>query len=220
MLRSRIAPRRRPLQGPPRRLALVVVAVAAMALAGCDKLGLGAGGASPPLSFQGVDITGAQYAKQLNLTDQHGQARTLADFKGKLVVVFFGYTQCPDVCPGTMSELALVKKALGADGERVQGVFVTVDPERDTPEVLKAYMASFDPSFIALRGNAEQTTAAAKEFKVYFNKVPGKTDTSYTMDHTAGSFVFDAQGRVRLFERHGAGPEALTADLKQLLAER
>ncbi len=192
----------------------------ALVLAACDKLPGGQAGSASAPSFQGVDITGAQYAKQLNLTDQHGQPRTLADFKGKVVVVFFGFTQCPDVCPGTMSELALVKKALGADGDRVQGVFVTVDPDRDTPEVLKAYMASFDPSFVALRGNAEQTAAAAKEFKVYFNKVPGKTDTSYTMDHTAGSFVFDTEGRVRLFERHGAGPDALRSDLQQLLAAR
>ena len=189
---------------------------AAAVLSGCDKLGLTTGANAP--SFRGVDITGAEYARSLSLPDQNGQARTLADFKGKVTVVFFGYTQCPDVCPTTMAELAQVKKALGKDGERVQGVFVSIDPERDTPAVLKAYMAGFDPSFIALRGTPEQTTAAAKEFKVFFAKVPGRADGAYTMDHTAGSYVFDTQGRVRLFVRYGAGAEPLTADLKALLA--
>ena len=196
-----------------RRLLLLC---AAAVLSGCDKLGLTTGANAP--SFRGVDITGAEYARSLSLPDQNGQPRTLADFKGKVTVVFFGYTQCPDVCPTTMAELAQVKKALGKDGERVQGVFVSIDPERDTPAVLKAYMAGFDPSFIALRGTPEQTTAAAKEFKVFFAKVPGRTDGAYTMDHTAGSYVFDTQGRVRLFIRYGAGAEPLTADLKALLA--
>ena len=196
-----------------RRLLLLC---AAAVLSGCDKLGLTTGANAP--SFRGVDITGAEYARSLSLPDQDGQPRTLADFKGKVTVVFFGYTQCPDVCPTTMAELAQVKKALGKDGERVQGVFVSIDPERDTPAVLKAYMAGFDPSFIALRGTPEQTTAAAKEFKVFFAKVPGRTDGAYTMDHTAGSYVFDTQGRVRLFIRYGAGAEPLTADLKALLA--
>lgn len=189
-------------------------------LAGCgrsENTGSAGSSAAPKASFNGIDITGAAYARQLALTDQHGQPRTLDDFKGKVTVVFFGYTQCPDVCPSTMAELAQVKKALGPDGERVQGVFVTVDPERDTAEILKAYMASFDPSFIALRGTPEQTAAAAKEFKVFFAKVPGKTDTSYTVDHTAGSFIFDTSGRVRLFERYGSGAAALTSDLRQLL---
>jgi len=132
--------------------------------------------------------------------------------------VFFGYTQCPDVCPTTMAELAQVKKALGKDGDRVQGVFITVDPERDTPETLKAYMASFDPSFVALRGTPEETKATAKEFKVFYAKVPGKVEGSYTMDHTAGSYVLDPKGKVRLFVRYGSPAEALTADLKALLA--
>jgi protein SCO1 len=189
---------------------------AAALLGGCDKLGLTTPANAP--SFRGVDITGAEYARSLSLPDQNGRPRTLADFKGKVVVVFFGYTQCPDVCPTTMAELAQVKKSLGQDGERVQGVFVTVDPERDTPETLKAYMAGFDPSFIALRGTPEQTAATAKEFKVFFAKAPGRTEGAYTMDHTAGSYVFDTQGRVRLFVRYGAGAEPLTADLKALLA--
>ncbi|HWH84926.1 MAG TPA: SCO family protein, partial [Burkholderiaceae bacterium] len=140
-------------------------------------------------------------------------------FKGKVTVVFFGYTQCPDVCPTTMAELAQAKKALGPDGDKLQGVFVTIDPERDTPEILKSYMASFDPSFVALRGTVEQTQAAAKEFKVYFEKVPGKTDGSYTMDHTAGAFILDAKGNVRVFERYGAGADGLVADVKALIAQ-
>ena len=188
--------------------------MAALVLAGCEP----AGPSAPKQSFRGVDITGADYARSLSLPDQNGQQRSLADFKGKVVVVFFGYTQCPDVCPTTMAELAQIKKAMGKDGERVQGVFVSVDPERDTPEILKSYMASFDESFVALRGSADQTKAAAKEFKVFYGKVPGKTEGSYSVDHTAGSFIFDPAGKVRLFVRYGGGAEALTADLKALLA--
>ncbi len=188
-----------------------------LGLAGCDRLGLG-GPVGGKTSFKGVDITGASYGRSLDLPDADGKLRSLADFKGKVSVVFFGYTQCPDVCPTTMAELAQVKQALGADGERVQGVFVSVDPERDTPEVLKAYMASFDPSFVALRGSAEQTSAVAKEFKVFYAKVPGKEAGSYTMDHTAGSYIFDPTGRLRLFVRYGGGAEALASDIRALLA--
>ena len=200
-----------------RRWFALLMLLAAAGLGGCDKLGLP--GATSKPSFNGVDITGAEYGRQLSLPDAEGQPRTLADFKGKVSVVFFGYTQCPDVCPTTLAELARIKQSLGADGSRVQGVFVTVDPERDTAEVLKAYVGNFDPSFVALRGSAAQTTAAAREFKVFFAKVPGKTPDSYTMDHTAGSYVIDAKGRLRLFERYGTPPEALAADLKQLLKE-
>jgi protein SCO1/2 len=199
----------------PRRL-ILTAAAGVLFLAGCQKAGVEA----PKPAFKGVDITGAEYARELNLDDTDGKPRTLADFKGKVTVVFFGYTQCPDVCPTTLLELAQVKKALGADGARVQGVFVTIDPERDTAEVLKAYVANFGAHFIALRGTPEQTKAAAKNFKVFYNKVEGPTPTSYTMDHTAGSYVFDAQGRVRLFSRYGSGAEALTSDLKILLAEK
>ena len=197
------------------RSALLAVALSA-ALVGCDKPG-----ASPPpaVAFRGADITGAEYARTLALPDVNGQPRTLGDFKGKVTVVFFGYTQCPDVCPTTMTELAQVKKSLGADGDKLQAVFVTIDPERDTPEILKSYMASFDPSFVALRGTLEQTQATAKEFKVYFAKVPGKTEGSYTMDHSAGAFVLDTKGNVRLFERYGAGADGLTADVKALIAQ-
>ena len=170
------------------------------------------------LQFKGTDITGAEYGRALALTDQDGRTRTLADFKGKVIVVFFGYTQCPDVCPTTMAELAQVKKSLGKDGDRLQGIFVTVDPERDTAAVLKGYMGSFDPSFVALRGTLEQTKEVAKEFKVFFAKVPGRTPDTYTMDHTAGSYVFDTNGKLRLFVRYGSGTDALAADLKTLIA--
>lgn len=169
------------------------------------------------MSFHGVDITGADYAKNLNLTDQNGQARTLKDFAGKVVVVFFGYTQCPDVCPTTMQELTEVKRLLGPDGDKLQAVFVTVDPERDTPELLKAYVENFDPSFVALRPTAEQLPAVAKEFKIYYKRVEGKTPTSYTMDHSAGSYTFDPQGRIRLFNRYGSGAKVLAEDFKWLL---
>lgn len=171
----------------------------------------------PKPAFKAVDITGADYAKELNLPDQNGQVRKLKDFSGKLVVVFFGYTQCPDVCPTTMQELAEVKRLLGPDGDKLQAVFVTVDPERDTTELLKAYVENFDVSFVALRPTQEQLPAIAKEFKIYFKRVEGKTPTSYTMDHSAGSYTFDTQGRVRLFNRYGMGTQALADDFKLLL---
>jgi protein SCO1 len=199
------------------RRSLFLAAALTVALVGCGKPGSSSAPASA-VPFRGVDITGAEYARTLSLPDATGTQRSLADFKGKVTVVFFGYTQCPDVCPTTMAELAQVKKALGADGERLQAVFVSIDPERDTPEILKSYMASFDPSFVALRGTLEQTQAAAKEFKVFFAKVPGKTAGSYTMDHTAGAYILDTKGNPRLFERYGGGAEALTADIKALLA--
>ena len=167
--------------------------------------------------FSSVDLSGADYAKDFQLPDADGKLRSLKEFQGKVVVVFFGYTQCPDVCPTTMAELAQVKKALGADGDKLQGVFVTVDPERDTPAVLKGYMASFDPSFIALRGTPEQLAATAKDFKVFYKKTEGKTPTSYSMDHSAASYVYDTQGRLRLYTRYGSGAQALASDIKLLL---
>ncbi len=168
-------------------------------------------------SFTAVDMTGANYAKDFPLTDQFGQKRSIADFKGKLVVVFFGFAQCPEVCPTTLAELAEVKKALGADSDKLQAVFITVDPERDTPEVIKAYMANFDPSFIGLRGSAEELAAVAKDFKVYYKKVEGATPSSYSMDHSAGSYVYDTKGNLRLYVRYGSPAKDLVADLKQLL---
>ena len=170
-------------------------------------------------SFNSIDVTGATYARDFELTDHNGQLRHIGDFKGKVVVLFFGYTQCPDVCPTTMAELAEVKKALGKDGDKLQGLFVTVDPARDTPEVLKGYMGNFDPTFLALYTTPEKLAELAKDYKVYYKKVDGKTPTSYTMDHSAGSFVYDTQGQVRLFTRYGAGAAALIADIQQLLKQ-
>ena len=176
-------------------------------------------GSAPKASFRSIDITGAEYARRLELPDSEGKPRNLGEFKGKVVVVFFGYTQCPDVCPTTMAELSQVRQALGNDGARLQGIFVTVDPERDTGAVLKAYVDNFNAGFIGLRGNGEQTQQAAREFKVFFAKVPGRTETSYTIDHTAGAYIFDPQGRIRLFSRNGAGPKALEEDIRALLRE-
>jgi protein SCO1/2 len=186
----------------------VLVAALASALVAC-------GPTKAP--FKSVDITGAGYAKDFRLTDPLGQPRSLQDFRGKLVVVFFGFTQCPDVCPTALMELAEVKRQLGADGDKVQGIFITVDPARDTPEVLKGYMALFDPSFVALRGTPEQLEVTAKDFKVFYKKVEGKTATSYTMEHSAASFVYDTQGRLRLYVRPASGPQVLTEDLRLLL---
>ena len=170
-------------------------------------------------SFTSIDVTGADYAKDFSLPDQNGKVRTLKDFAGRIVVVFFGYTQCPDVCPTTMAELAEIRKTLGRDGDRVQGIFVTVDPARDTPEVLKAYMANFDPTFLALRPSDAQLAAIAKDFKVYYKKVEGATANSYTMDHSAGSYVYDTKGQLRLFTRYGSGPAPLTGDIRELLKQ-
>ena len=197
-----------PLASWLRRVGALTLVASLLGLSACSE---------PKPSFKGVDITGADYAKELNLPDQNGQVRKIKDFSGKLVVVFFGYTQCPDVCPTTMQELAEVKRLLGPDGENLQAVFVTVDPERDTTELLKAYVENFDASFVALRPTQEQLPVIAKEFKIYFKRVEGKTPTSYTMDHSAGSYTFDAQGKVRLFNRYGTGAQALADDFKLLL---
>ena len=169
-------------------------------------------------AFKGVDITGADYAQGFSLSDQDGQVRTLKDFAGKAVVVFFGFTQCPDVCPTALQEIAQAKKLLGADGAKLQGIFITVDPERDTPELLKAYVANFGADFVALRPSLEQLPKVTKDFKIYYKKVDGKTPTSYTLDHSAGSFMFDPQGRIRLYNRHASGAETLAADVKILLS--
>ena len=216
-----------PPKGQPRRskaawLLAASAASAILALAACkpsspDSAGAGASGASTAeaLHFNAVDITGAAYAKQLSLKDVDGKVRSLDEFKGKVVFLFFGYTQCPDVCPTTMSDLTAVRKKLGADGDRVQGVFVTVDPERDKPEVLKAYTAAFDPSFIGLHADAPRTAETAQHFKVYFKKVP--TGNSYTLDHSALSYVYDPSGRLRLVLRHEQSAQEYADDLRQLL---
>jgi protein SCO1/2 len=168
-------------------------------------------------SFNSIDITGADYAKGFTLTDHNGQSRSLSDFKGKVVVLFFGYTQCPDVCPTTMTELVEVKRLLGPDGDKLQAVFVTVDPARDTTELLKAYMTNFDSTFVAFVPTADELADLAKHFKIYYKKQAGKTPTSYTMDHSAGSYVYDTQGNLRLYSRYGAGVQMLAQDIQTLL---
>lgn len=197
------------------RRTLLLGALPLLALpAACDR----AQPPAPSANFQAVDITGATYALDFALPDTHGQVRRLADFRGKAVVVFFGYMHCPDVCPTTMAELAQVKQLLGPEGARLQPIFVTVDPERDSPELLEAYVRNFGPDFIALRGSVDATKALAQSFKAYFAKVPGQDAASYTMDHTAGAYVYDPQGRIRLFVRYGQPVQAWVSDLKQLLA--
>ena len=173
-------------------------------------------GSSGP-SFLNTDVTGADYGKELSLTDHTGKPRTLAEFRGKIVVVFFGYTRCPDVCPTTLSEMKMILDKLGEDRKKIQVLFVTIDPERDTPELLAKYVPAFDPSFLGLYGDEAATIKAAKEFKVFFQKVPGKTPDSYTMDHTAASYIIDTQGRLRLFARYGQ-PDSIATDLQTLLS--
>ncbi len=182
-----------------------------LALTACEKP------QSPKVPFANTDITGLDYAKGFALTDHNGQPRTLADFKGKVVVVFFGYTQCPDVCPTTLSELAGIKKALASEAERLQVIFITLDPQRDTPELMAGFVPAFDSSFLGLWGEQAVIDKVAKDFKVFAQKVPSKDGKSYTIDHTAGSYVFDDQGRIRLFVRHGQGGDGLQKDLQRLL---
>ncbi|MBP6645432.1 MAG: SCO family protein [Burkholderiaceae bacterium] len=200
-----------------RRIASKNIANFVMATAVASVLGAVSACSESKPQFKAIDVTGADFAKDFVLTDHNGQTRTMADFKGKIVVIFFGYTQCPDVCPTSMTELAEVKKLLGSDGDKLQGLFVTVDPERDTAEMLKAYMGNFDPTFLALRAESAKLEPIAKHFKIYYKKVEGKTPTSYTMDHSAGSYVYDPQGRVRLFTRYGSGAAALASDIALLL---
>ena len=193
----------RPGRGTLRSLRVAAIAVL---LAGCS------GG------FHSTEITGATFGHDFQLTDQNGQTRRLADFKGKVVSVFFGYTQCPDVCPTTLGELKQVRENLGPDAGRLQVLFITVDPERDTPALLKTYLGAFDPSFLGLTGTAVQVAAVARDYKVFYEKVPGDQPGEYSFNHTAGTYVFDPQGRIRLFVREGEDPKALTADVRQLLA--
>jgi protein SCO1/2 len=186
--------------------------VAVLFVAGCGKE---SGGNGP---FELTDVTGAPFGKSLALTDHNGQRRTLADFKGKVIAVFFGFTHCPDACPTTMAELASVAKALGPDATRFQVLFVTVDPERDTPDVLRQYVPAFNPTFLGLWGTPDELARTAKEFKVYFQKQP-QPGGGYTMDHSAGTFIFDTSGRLRLFAQYGAGSKAILHDVKLLLAQ-
>ena len=194
-------------------LAAVFSVTGALALSGCER-------AAPPHRFNAIDLTGASYAQGFDLPDFNGKPRTLADFKGKVAVVFFGYTQCPDACPTTMAELAGILKTLGPDASRVQVVFITVDPSRDTAALLKNYVTNFRPDFLALRGDEAQTQQVIRDFKVVAEKVPGKTADSYTIDHTAGTYIFDPMGRIRLFASQSLDPALLTADIQALLAEK
>ena len=170
--------------------------------------------------FRSTDITGADFGKELALTGHDGKPRSLADFRGKLVVLSFGYTHCPDICPTTLADMAAVMKQLGSDAARVQVLFVTVDSERDTPEILANYVPAFDSSFIGLSGDAAATQRAAKEFKIFYEKRPGGAPGVYTVDHSAQSYVLDAQGRMRLFVRHDRIAQDLAEDLRALLKEK
>jgi protein SCO1/2 len=189
---------------------LWIIVASAVMLAAC--------GNEVPVKFVNTDLTGADYGKTFSLTDHNGKARRLEDFRGKVVTLFFGYTQCPDVCPTNLTAMAQVMKLLGKEAERVQVLFVTVDPERDTKELLAQYVPSFYPTFLGLFGDERATKETAQEFKIYYQKVPGKTAASYTVDHSAGTYVFDPQGRLRLYIKHGQTPQAIAADLKLLLA--
>jgi protein SCO1/2 len=169
--------------------------------------------------FRATDITGAEFGQDFALADHTGKPRALADFRGRVVVMFFGFTHCPDVCPATLAELAAAVKKLGTDGDKVQVLLVTVDPERDTPQVLSQYVSAFNPRFLALRGTAEETARVAKEFKIIYQKVAGARPDSYTMDHSAGTYIFDTQGRLRLYVSYGQGPEVFAHDIALLLKQ-
>ena len=174
---------------------------------------------SPKPEFKNIDITGSTaFGKDFSLLDPDGKVRTLADFKGKVVLMFFGYTQCPDVCPTTLTEMQQVVTLLGPQADKVQVLFVTVDPARDTDAILKQYVPAFDPRFLGLRPADEAALEkVTKDFKIYYKKVPGSSPGSYTIDHTAGSYAFDPEGRLRLYIKHAQGPETLAHDLKELL---
>jgi protein SCO1 len=196
---------------------LILAALATATLAGCNKPSGNKHSAAMKMSFRNTDVTGLDYAKGFTLLDHNGKTRTLADFKGKVVLVFFGYTQCPDVCPTTLAEMAAVMKELGPQADKVQVLFITLDPERDTRELLASYVPVFDQRFLGLYGTPEETVKVAKEFKVFYKKVPGSEPGSYSIDHTAASYVFDRDGKLRLFVRHGQGAAPLVHDIKQLL---
>lgn len=180
----------------------------AMLLAGCSE----------PKLFVSADLSMVDWGKDFSLTDHNGQARRLADFRGKAVVLFFGYTQCPDVCPTTLSTLRETMALLGDDAKRVQVLFATLDPERDTQALLAQYVPAFHPSFLGLYADEKTIAAVAKDFKVFYVKQPGKTPGSYSVDHSTGAYAFDPQGKLRLLLRHGEAPAKVAADLKLLLA--
>lgn len=170
-----------------------------------------------PETFRNTDLTGATFARHLELSDHHGQPRSLGDFLGKAIVVFFGYTTCPDICPSTLARLAAVMKALGPDAERVQVLFVTLDPERDSAERLQAFVPWFDPSFLGLRGDARQTKAVSEEFRVFSARKDVAGELGYVLDHSTGAYVYDPAGKLRLYVKDTASIEDITADIRQLL---
>ena len=180
---------------------------------------IGVLGCSPKPSFKNVDITGSTaFGNNFSLLDTNGNRKTMADYKGKVVVVFFGFTQCPDVCPITLTEMDEALKLLGPKADKVQVIFITVDPERDTASVLAQYVPAFNPRFVGLRPADEAgLEKLAKDFRIYYKKVPGSKPGSYTMDHSAGSYVFDQNGQLRLYIKHAQGPEVLAHDLKNIL---
>jgi protein SCO1/2 len=195
-----------------KRRVAAALAVAAFALAACDKLLPNA--RSP---FNGVDVTGAPFGGDFRLADPEGRTRSLADFRGKVVVLIFGYTHCPDVCPTTLADFASAVKRLGPEASRVQVLFVTVDPQRDTAQLLKEYVPAFHPSFIGLRGDDAATQAVTRDFRTYVNRNEKAGSTAYTVDHAAQSFVFDPSGRLRLVIGYGMEAEKIASDLRLLL---
>ncbi len=192
-----------------RILASALVLLLATALAGCER-------AAQQPALQLTDITGAKFGRDFRLTDHNGRERTLADFRGKVVTVFFGYTHCPDVCPTVLAEMAQVMRELGPDAEKVQVLFVTVDPERDTPAVLQRYVPAFHPGFLGLYGDADAIARTAREFKIVYQKqaLPGG---GYTVDHSAGTYIYDPEGRLRLYASYGSGAAKLLHDIRILL---
>ena len=191
---------------------IIVVGVILGLLNACSPSGNGGGG------FVNTDITGAKYGQDFKLIDHHGQPRSLADYRGKVVTLFFGYTQCPDVCPTNLAGMAEVMRQLGPDADKVQVLFMTVDPERDTRELLAEYVPAFDARFVGLYGDLPTTQAVAKDFKVFYQKQGDVTGKAYTVDHSTGTYVFDPQGHLRLYVKHGEKPELITADIRKLLA--
>ena len=196
-----------------KRRVAALMGAAAFLLAACQP-------SPPPPAFEATDITGAAFARDFRLTDHNGQTRTLADFRGKVVAVFFGYTHCPDVCPTTLSDFAAALQQLGPQAERVQVVFVTVDPERDTPELLRSFVPAFDPTFLGMYGDAETLRLLANEYKVVYQKTSVKAADDYLIDHSAGTYVYDQKGNIRLLMPYGSSPEAIARDLRTLLSAR
>lgn len=193
-----------------RRWLAAAAILAALGLAGCES--------APPPAFNATDITGAAFARDFDLVDHHGKRRQLADFRGKVVAIFFGYTHCPDVCPTTLSDFAAALEQLGEDASRVQVIFVTVDPERDTPDLLQAFVPAFNPTFLGMTTDADSLRALASEYKVVYQKTGVKGPADYLIDHSAGTFIYDPRGQLRLHVPYGSGPDAIAQDLRTLLA--